>query len=88
VIRPLSFVVSVSILGDTHHHIRSEKFTPQQKGTLAQLIQQYRDVLTAKLGLNHLMKYCIPINATKPVTFEEKCEFPNMNPQATTIRVD
>jgi hypothetical protein len=32
------------------------------------------------------MKYCIQINDTKPVTFEEKCEFLNMNPQATTIR--
>jgi len=61
---------------------------PQQKETLAQLIQQYWDVLTVKFGLNHLMKYCILINDTKPVTFEEKCEFPNMNPQATTMRVD
>jgi len=32
------------------------------------------------------MKYCIQINDMKPVMFEEKCEFPSMNPQATTIR--
>jgi hypothetical protein len=31
------------------------------------------------------MKYCIQINDTKPVTFEEKCEFLNTNPQATTF---
>jgi len=75
-------------LGDTDRQIRSEKLTPQQKETLAQLIQQYWNVLTAKLGLNHLMKYCIQINDTKPVMFEEKYEFLNMNPQAATIRVD
>lgn len=67
-------------MGDTDRQM------PQQKETLAQLIQQYRDVLTAKLGLNHLMTYCIQINDIKLVTFEEKCEFLNMTPQATTIR--
>jgi hypothetical protein len=45
---------------------------PQQKETLAQLIQQYLDVLTAKLGFYHLMKFCIQINDIKPVTFEKE----------------
>lgn len=48
-------------------HVPSGTFSPSQRGKLEQLITQYPDVLTEKLGLTHLMDYQIQLLETTAV---------------------
>jgi hypothetical protein len=48
-------------------HVVGGNLSPGQKGRLNKLILQYPDVLTAKLGLTHLLQYEIQLLEDTPV---------------------